>query len=380
MRGQAAEIEALEGIRVAHPMLIDCHNDLVSMIEAPAGRNIAFLFGATGVGKTMLVTTVHELIWDQYEPDDEHPGRFPILYFSAPPSTAYAPASLKWATQLALKGIREPAPDRKRTLPRPPVGQTHLGQFDSRSPLPPAFQALVDTLRDRETKAVLIDDSHQFSNGLSRGRIELQLEYFKLLADLSGALVVLIGTYALLSQRNINAQLGRRSDDIHFRRYRADIPEERRNFLGFLNSLMHQIDEHADATRVTVPCLVDHFELLYSRSAGCVGIVKRWVVVAANDALRERRREVTAGDLHRRAPTIARTRTLLQEILAAEEQLVEEEADEESLLVLAGLRGFGSGARPTQAAGASSTSPKRPRPGERWPVADPVGDLADHSA
>ena len=67
-------------------------------------------------------------------------------------------------------------------------------------------------------------------------RLSDQLDVIKSIANCTGTVHVLLGTYGLLAFRNLSAQLSRRSVDIHFPRYRADDPEDLKAFMTVLRS------------------------------------------------------------------------------------------------------------------------------------------------
>lgn len=391
-RYEQPELAAIDLIRIGHPLLLQAHEDLMQAIEVPAGRNVIFLFGPTGVGKTTLIQRVCEQLWDKYGPSHEAPGAFPALLINAPPTTAHGPAPVKWATQRALDAIGETGMGRRISLPLPPSQLLSASLlYDGRAPLPADFQALTKLMRCRGTKAFMSDEAQHYLALLRAARSKLQLDYFKLLADESGALVVLVGTYDLLVHRNLNGQLGRRGGDVHFRRYRANVDEEKEDFISFLHSLSEGMADLPESVRTTAPCLVDQFPLLYSRSVGCVGIVKDWVIASAAVARKSGRKQLRVADLKAVAPSIAKARRFLAEATSAEEILAAEDQGEEALLIDLGLleakvsrrgaaaehetSGAAEGHRPGPSAPLASR--RRTRSFHRKPKRDPVGEIAD---
>ena len=81
--------------------------------------------------------------------------------------------------------------------------------------------AVERALRFRRPVAVLIDEAQHLARMGSGRRLSDQLDVIKSIANCTGTVHVLLGTYELLAFRNLSAQLSRRSIDIHFPRYRA---------------------------------------------------------------------------------------------------------------------------------------------------------------
>src|SRR5260370_21785032 len=82
-------------------------------------------------------------------------------------------------------------------------------------------QSFETTAKRRRPLAIFIDEAQHLGIVNTARQLKIQLECIKSLADATGAVIVLIGTYELLPLRNLSAQLIGRSLDIHFPRYRS---------------------------------------------------------------------------------------------------------------------------------------------------------------
>jgi hypothetical protein len=78
----------------------------------------------------------------------------------------------------------------------------------------------------RRPAAILIDEAQHMGRAGRGSKLLEHLEHLKCLAITTKTLHVLFGTYQLLKFRDLNAQLSRRSIDIHFPRYQATSPED----------------------------------------------------------------------------------------------------------------------------------------------------------
>lgn len=81
--------------------------------------------------------------------------------------------------------------------------------------------------------------------------------------------------------RNVSAQLGWRSRDIHFSRYHVENPEDRANFQRVLTAFQQKMPLEK------TPNLVKHWRFLADGSIGCVGKLKQWLEDALTVALEE---------------------------------------------------------------------------------------------
>jgi len=123
------------------------------------------------------------------------------------------------------------------------------------------------------------------------------------------------------------------------------------------------------------PQLVDHWEFLYARSIGCIGLVKMHLNRALNLALTEKKQTVTLAHLRKTALPEVRVELALRNALESETELAEAAFADERLLTLLGLRG----PRPnlpqrTQEEQPRSEPMPRGRAGKRGPVRDEIGE------
>ncbi len=185
---------------------------------------------------------------------------------------------------------------------------------------------------------------------------------------------MLIGTYELLSFRNLSAQLSRRSVDVHFRRYRAEQNDEMKTFKNVLWSFQHHLPLFED------PDLVDDWDYFYERSVGCVGVLKDWITRALAKAIKDGGKTLTHKHLERSALSVSQCEKMLADVVEGEKML------EETMEARARLRGLmGLQSKSTKAGGNGAESSakavakpaaqrKRRRPGERNPKRDPIGN------
>ena len=120
----------------------------------------------------------------------------------------------------------------------------------------------------RRPIAIFIDEAQHLAKVASGRRLLDQLDVIKSIANRTNTVHVLFGTYDLLAFRNLNGQLSRRSVDVHFPRYRAEVAEERKTFINIVHSFQKVLPLSE------APDMVKVWDFLYERSLGCVGILK----------------------------------------------------------------------------------------------------------
>ena len=224
--------------------------------------------------------------------------------------------------------------------------------------------ALEQALRHRHPAAVFVDEAQHLARMSSGRRLADQLDVIKSIASRTQTIHVLIGTYELLSFRNLSGQLSRRSVDLHFSRYRAESKDDLRVFQNIVLTFQEQLPAEQQLD------LVGMWDFLYERSLGCVGILKDWLARALSTAFRAVRLDRRA--LERTALSTAQCEKILAEAREGEARLIETRECSSRLRCLLGL----SDSEP-QAQDGDAVMPMKPtrtrKPGVRRPKRDRIG-------
>ncbi|MFZ0707416.1 MAG: ATP-binding protein [Candidatus Korobacteraceae bacterium] len=361
---------------MAHPRLLAARETLLNAIHEVAPNSLILLMGPTGVGKTTLRAKIEQILTSEMLPElGTDPVRLPVVSVEciAPES-----GSFSWRDHFRrlLLQMDEPLVDYK-VNPQTPV---RIGEGTTRF-LPGAraagtqyHHAAEQALRFRRPAAVLLDEAQHLARMSSGRRLSDQLDVIKCLANCTGTVHVLLGTYELLAFRNLSAQLSRRSIDIHFPRYRIDDANDQKIFLTVLRSFEQQLP------LLQPPRLVEEWEYLYERSTGCVGVLKDWLVRALTGVFRRNAGVLTLRDLQAHAPSVAQCEKMLSEALEGEVRLLESAEERKRLRTRLGLgpeeprREESSTDTVTRAAIEIRSPRKRGRkPGQRQPRRDPIG-------
>jgi len=360
---------------VAHPHLSQADTAVWKAIREPAGKLLIFVFGPTGVGKTTLLEHIQkrlmEQAWSRMQEDHSH---LPVVRLQAmAPSTR----QFKWADfyTRALMSVSEPLIDDKindraftpldnETLHRP-VNPHPRGDAAARQ------RSWEQVIKYRQLVAILIDEAQHFGKVARGSTLFEQLEHLKSLAVETQTVHVLAGTYDLPIFRNLNAQLSRRSIDVHFPRYDATKEEERQAFQKVLLSFQRHLPLEEQ------PDLIHQWKYCYARSVGCVGILKDWLTKALAEALENDEQTISMARLERHAISADRCDQMISDMEEGEKRMAADPGADERLLFRLGLSGRRQ-AKNGQEQGRETEKPQTisrsrgTRVGQRKPERDPV--------
>ena len=311
---------------------------------------MVLVIGPSRVGKTTLVGLVEQqLVERARERRHREPGHVPVVRM-----TATGPGSCRydWTDyyRSVLRQVGDPFVDHR--------GPRVRAQRDLR-------EAVEEALLQRQPCAVIVDEAQHLAKAANGRRVQDQLDHLKSFENRTGVNHILVGTYELRPFRTVSAQLACRSVDVHFPRYDATNKRDRTEFKSVIWALQRQLPVPEE------PLLVErHWEFLYARSIGCIGLLKIHLTRALAFALEEEARTVTEAHLRAAAMPEDRLQVAFSSALAGEAELREADGADERLLHLLGLR-EAPGRRGAERE--RLARPKGPRPGVRAPARDAIG-------
>jgi hypothetical protein len=355
---------------VAHPMLAEAKDKLMASVSESEPNSLVFVFGPTGVGKTTLRIKAEQLITRELRSGlEQDRGRIPVVGVEA-----IAPESGRfcWSDHFKrlLVAMNEPLTECKRD--EETLYAKRCSTFGSKSTTAEYRHAVEQALRFRRPAAVLIDEAQHLSKMASGRRLLDQLDVIKSIANQTRIVHVLFGTYDLLSFRNLNGQLSRRSLDVHFPRYRAESASDRQIFVNVLRSFASQMPMPEP------PDLAREWELLYERSMGCVGILKQWLTRTLHSVLRRGVNTIGQQDLEAQALSVLQCEKILSETAEGESRAAEPPAARGALQVRLGLRT--NSTHNTSKVSKPAAPRNRRRPGVRRPQRDRIGATVNAAA
>jgi energy-coupling factor transporter ATP-binding protein EcfA2 len=362
----SVRIQYFKDFAIAHPLLVEAKDRLLEAIMESAPNSIVIVLGPTGVGKTTLLAKIRQLLGATAA--GEAPAEPACLAVVAMEATPPESRTFSWRSHFKrlLLEMNDPLVDCKRRVHAADRAPQMMSAYpNDRGVTADYHYAVEQALRYRRPSAVLIDEAqHLFA--LASGRsLEDQFNVVKALANRCNTVHVLCGTYDLLRIRNLSGQLSRRSIDIHLPRYDVAKVADRRTFGKILQTFAEQmpLPEQPDLTR--------HWEYLYERSIGCVGILKDWLVKAFSTAVRRSAPTLSLKHLEKYALSVSQCDRLIEEATRGEAQFRE---DSDAACRLRLRLGFPEPTRqPMAPAPAPADRPERQRPGLRYPKRDAVG-------
>ena len=339
---------------IEHAFLLQARDAVLRTICSPGEQpslnrlaTMVLVIGPMRVGKTTLIRLLeHELKLRAREAMLRDPSHLPSICVSA---TGPGSGRFDWVDYYTavLRQVNNPFVGRK-----PPAIRIR----DLR-------EAMEEALIQHHPYAVIVDEAHHLAKTASGRTLADQLDHLKSLENRTGVCHVLVGTYEMRRFRTVTPQLAGRSIDVHFPRYDAMKQEDREEFRSVLWALQRQLPVDEE------PLLAEHhWEMLYARSIGCIGLLKLHLIGALALALAERAKTITEAHLRATAPLEDRVKEMLNAALLGEEDLAEPEGADERLLGLLGLREI------TRESAILTPSHK---PGVRAPGRDPIGPEPD---
>jgi hypothetical protein len=365
---------------IAHRTLKEADTKLWQRIQEPGGASLIFVYGPTGVGKTTLRQHITARLIEAAEGVVESEAhQLPVLALEA---AAPESGNFHWGHffRQALGELEAPFLKDKVQYMANTAYFDQAGNFiiGHRATAGDLRLSVEQSLRYRKPRAVIIDEAQHLTKISSGRRLREQMDVLKSLANQTGSLLVLVGTYEILTFQDLSGQLSRRSVSVHFPRYGPG-GEDQKAFQSVLYGFQRRLPVMEE------PDLLKHWEYCYVRSIGCVGILRDWLVRALAASMEQGDRTVNLRHLEETALSVWQCEQIARETLAGEERLEEKPGSMSRLTEMLGLvvkRMAASGAEdvlsPDVSDGGSGSkkevgqSRSKRRVGERKPKRDPL--------
>ncbi len=344
---------------ISHPRLQEALETIIQAVTPPGeGASVrrpgtmVLVIGPSRVGKTTLIRMLEERLLANSRALMAFDSSF--IPFASILAAGPGTNRFEWAEyyRAVLRALQDPFVDGK-------VARIRTRELR---------EAMETALKERKPLAIIVDEAHHLAEASKGSRLQSQLNHLKHFENATGVSHILVGTYEMRPFRKANAQLACRSVDVHFPRYDAAIDADAQVFQSIVWALQRQLPVEQE------PALVEHWEFLYARSIGCIGLLKMHLNRALNLALTEQANTVTLAHLRKTAMPEARVEAALRNALESEAELTETDGADERLLTLLGLRD----ARTTKQSKAKTDEPspsskKQNQPGKRSPGRDATG-------
>lgn len=310
----AAHIERLLRLRVEHSKMETSELYALNSIYEHEVGCMSALVGPTGVGKTTLLDLLAERILEKMPPKSM--SDVPVVKIQLK-ANEEGPFNWKDFYRRLLGETNPPlAGELEMHRSRPAIPGNKATGDDLR-------RATEDSFRLRNTKVVFLDEAHHIALGKVGGAaMEDQLERLKSFANMTKVHLVLCGPYRLLPWVDLSGQLARRITCVHFPRYQYTMED-----LDSLNEAIFTLIEDMSPWTLAMDLNESTIDYFFERSLGCFGILKPWLIRAAQRSASEGTWTISRAHLDRTCLRMKSLDIILDDILSGEKQLSESDAN-----------------------------------------------------
>lgn len=301
---------------VSHRLLEKARDELMDAISAMIP--LIFLLGCPGVGKTTLLTKLDE----KMKREAAHNPRFyqdrPNIYIIEIIANGFSKFNTRDFYKRIIRGLHESFPGlRVDYSEEENIYYNNDAKLVIRERItePALRRCFEKTVQAVNLVAIVFEEAPHFVT-LTPGTYHLSLmNWAKSLASTTHISYIFVGTYELVEFLDKSAQLARRSQIVHFERYKADIPKEFADFEDTLFTFQKSLPLDKE------PDLMKHLNEFYAGSLGCVGILKDWLYRSVDTVLRNNKQTLSWSHIKRYGISTGRLIAMMEKIDEQETEL-----------------------------------------------------------
>lgn len=300
---------------IGHPRLEIAKQDALSLIDTSGEPDIMIVTGPTGVGKTTLATKIEDKLLERsltrMESDKSH---LPVIRVDAVPPEKEMKFDWEDFYTRLLHAFSEPCVSQKQLFEDQIYMEQPISPIHSMNKLAALRRAVENTMKMRGTRALIVDEANHLLM-VEPKLMRRQFEIIKSLSQKCNVTIILIGTYDLLLILEQSAQLVRRGRVVHMARYDDYNAQDK---LAFKNAL-YTFQCHMPFA--IEPNLLAHLNDFYLKSAGCIGILKKWLNTAVKEGLNKQLETIDWDFIAQYAHSNKSIQTVLNEAFIGESKL-----------------------------------------------------------
>lgn len=266
-----------------------------SSIVACNPGEVVCITGPSRAGKSKLISELETMLVGDTSLHEV--GTMPVVTVLATNCSTDGIFSTKAFTSKALEAIDHPF---FRANAKDDDLQKQYLKAESRIPEGVLRKALENGLVSRKTKYLFIDEAQHvlYAKTGTQGATRI-LDSWKALAQYTEVVLVLVGTYPLHDALCGAPHLLGRKHQVHLPRYQVT-EDDLECFAELVSAYNNKIEECGRQC-----ALMEHFELLYTGSVGCIGLLEKWLRAALAHVIANGADTLTEHDLiKRRTPQI----------------------------------------------------------------------------
>ncbi|BAY89178.1 MULTISPECIES: AAA family ATPase [unclassified Tolypothrix] len=306
-----------QGITIGHLRLKQALETLLLNLQQPTDICVFFVVGPAGVGKTTLRLRAEKLLMEgALASMKNHIYQIPVAGIEAIANEGgkfnykdYYLRVLECLEKISFDSIATNSSLNYQNY----SGFLSTTYFASKSS-DTVRRALEKSMRHHKLTALMIDEAQHLLMVAGGKQMLHQMNWIKSLANITGVVHILFGTYDLLNCCHLSGQVSRRSDDIHLPRYSTDNKEDIAEFMRIIRTFQ------AHLPLLEEPCLVEQYEYLLDYSSGSVGLLKTWLTKALRNALAENATTLNIKYIQQNEYSKARRQQIEQEAQAGEKR------------------------------------------------------------
>lgn len=300
------KIKYMRQQRAIHPQLDDAIKQSTRLLTPGTGISITVVVGPTGVGKTTLARCMLEHSLQQFSADIvDDPSCVPAAYVEVPPSEKEGGVDWSLFNRRCGIALHDALPEE-----RPSTEGSGFSGGDMPIYKPGLRAAFERAIVNRKLRHLVLDECGHFVDSAEDAKIYGNV--LKSLANVGGINVLMLGAYGAERIIETTAQLARRINVVHFRRF-----DSFENYCIYLNTLAQALP------LAKTPDLLQHAGILYEHCCQLGGVTADTITQAVVEAsLNEERPGQWSDDyLWRAIPTKAKRRTVMEDLILGEERM-----------------------------------------------------------